>query len=79
MNAKSIQLIATQERLFKYYGPIFKETVMGKTEVYIKRPTDVEAVFKAEGRYPKLASDMLEALREYFSSKNMVLASLGLL
>lgn len=79
MNAKSIQLIATQEKLFEYYGPIFKETVMGKTKVYIKRPTDVEAVFKAEGRYPKLASDMLEALREYFSSRNMVLASLGLL
>ena len=79
INAKSIQLIATQEKLFDCYGPIFKETVMGKTEVYIERPTDVEAVFKAEGRYPKLASDMLESLREYFSNRNKVLASLGLL
>ena len=79
LNAKSIQLMATQEKLFKHYGPIFKETVMGKTDVYIKSPTDVEAVFKAEGRYPKLASDMLEPLREYFTGRKMVLASLGLL
>ena len=79
INAKSIQLMATQEKLFEHYGPIFKETVMGRTQVYVKRPTDVEAVFKGEGRYPKLASDMLEPLREYFTGRNMVLASLGLL
>jgi len=79
MNAKSLQLVFAQKQLFERYGPIFKETVMGETHVYLKSPTDLEAVFKAEGKYPKRASDVMTALGKYFKSRNKVVASFGLL
>ena len=79
MNAKSLQLAFAQKQLFERYGPIFKETVMGETHVYLKSPTDLEAVFKAEGKYPKRASDVMTALGKYFKSRNKVVASFGLL
>ena len=80
MNAKSIQHVCTQKRLFEQYGPIFKETVMGKTHVYIQSPADLEAVFKAEGKFPKRSTDVMLTLKEYLRTRNvMVVPSLGLL
>ena len=80
MNAKSIQHVCTQKKLFDQYGPIFKETVMGKTHVYIQSPADLEAVFKAEGKFPKRSTDVMLTLKEYLRTRNvMVVPSLGLL
>ena len=80
MNAKSIQHVCTQKKLFEQYGPIFKETVMGKTHVYIQSPVDLEAVFKAEGKFPKRSTDVMLTLKEYLRTRNvMVVPSLGLL
>ena len=72
MNAKSIQHVCTQKKLFEQYGPIFKETVMGKTHVYIQSPADLEAVFKAEGKFPKRSTDVMLTLKEYFRTRNVM-------
>ena len=41
-------------KLFKEYGPIFKEDVTEKTPVvHIMEPEDFETVYRAEGKYPK--------------------------
>ena len=72
MNAKSIQHACIKKKLFEQYGPIFKETVMGKTHVYIQSPTDLEAVFKAEGKFPKRSTDVMLTLKEYFRTRNVM-------
>ena len=74
MNAKSIQHACIKKKLFEQYGPIFKETVMGKTHVYIQSPTDLEAVFKAEGKFPKRSTDVMLTLKEYFRTRNVMKA-----
>ena len=41
------------EKLFKVYGPIFKQYVTDRTPVvHIMEPTDFETVYRAEGKYP---------------------------
>ena len=72
MNAKSIQHACIKKKLFEQYGPIFKETVMGKTHVYIQSPADLEAVFKAEGKFPKRSTDVMLTLKEYFRTRNVM-------
>ena len=72
MNAKSIQHACIKKKLFEQYGPIFKETVMGKTHVYIQSPADLEAVFKAEGKFPKRSTDVMLTLKEYFRARNVM-------
>ena len=42
------------EKLFKVYGPVFKQYVTDKTPVvHIMEPTDFETVYRAEGKYPR--------------------------
>lgn len=41
------------EKLFKVYGPIFKQYVTDKTPVvHIMEPADFETVYRAEGKFP---------------------------
>lgn len=41
------------EKLFKVYGPIFKQYVTDKTPVvHVMEPVDVQTVYRAEGKYP---------------------------
>jgi len=61
---------------FEQYGPIYKETIMGKTIVYISDPKDAETVYKAEGKYPKRVIPQFKAIEKYYKSKNMSLVSL---
>ena len=56
---------------FDKYGPIYKRTVMGRTEIFIKNPTDVEAVFRGDGKNPMRPEMIFRAQREYMSSKNL--------
>ena len=42
------------KKLFKVYGPIFKQYVTDKRPcVHIMEPTDFETVYRAEGKYPR--------------------------
>lgn len=41
------------QAFFARYGPIFKETFTGQTQVHIIDPDDFEKVFRAEGKYPR--------------------------
>lgn len=61
---------------FEQYGPIYKETIMGKTIVYISDPKDAEIVYKAEGKYPKRVIPQFKAIEKYYKSKGMSLVSL---
>lgn len=61
---------------FEQYGPIYKETIMGKTIVYISDPKDAEIVYKAEGKYPKRVIPQFKAIEKYYKSKDMSLVSL---
>ena len=63
-------------RYFEQYGPIYKETIMGKTIVYIHDPKDVETVYKAEGKHPRRVIPQFKAIEKYYKSRNMVVASL---
>ncbi|PFX18324.1 cytochrome P450 27C1-like [Stylophora pistillata] len=56
---------------FEKYGPIFKRTVMGRTMVFIKNPTDVEAVFRGDGTYPMRPETTFRAQKEYMISKKL--------
>ena len=56
------------EKLFKDYGPIFKQYVTDKTPViHVMEPTDFEAVFRAEGKYP--SRPPLECLTKHYKRK----------
>ena len=61
---------------FEQYGPIYKETIMGRTIVYISDPKDAETVYKAEGKYPKRVIPQLKAIEKYYKSRGMSLVSL---
>ena len=54
------------EKLFKVYGPIYKQYVTDKTPVvHIMEPTDFETVYRAEGKYPRRPSiDFFVKLRK---------------
>ncbi|KAK3747136.1 hypothetical protein QZH41_015124 [Actinostola sp. cb2023] len=41
------------QKLFDEFGPIFKETLFGKTMVHVLGPVDTEKVFRSEGKYPQ--------------------------
>lgn len=69
-------LIMHGRTYFQQYGPIYKETIMGKTVVYISDPKDAETVYKAEGKYPKRVIPQFKAIEKYYKSKNMSLVSL---
>ena len=56
---------------FAKYGPIFKKTVMGRTIVFFEDPSDVEAVFKGDGRFPVRSDDLLRPQREYMNSRKV--------
>ena len=66
------------ENDFAKYGPIFKRTIMGTTIVSEKHPTDVETVFKAEGRYPMRPVQSTEVFDEYRKSRNLPKGVAGL-
>lgn len=56
------------EKLFKDYGPIFKQYVTDKTPVvHVMEPADFEAVFRAEGKYP--SRPPLECLTKHYKRK----------
>jgi len=56
---------------FAKYGPIFKKTVMGRTVVFFEDPSDVEAVFKGDGRFPIRSDDLFKPQREYMNSRKL--------
>lgn len=66
------------ENDFAKYGPIFKKTIMGKTIVSVKHPTDVETVFKAEGKYPLRPGQSTKIFLEYQKSRNLPQGLVGL-
>ena len=58
-----------KQKLFKDYGPIYKQYVTEKTPtVHIMEPADFKAVYRAEGRHPDRAAP-LPALTEYRKRK----------
>ena len=64
------QMSALQDA-FKNYGSVFKRTIMGKTIVFFESPTDVEAVFKSDGRYPMRPDELFKPQQEYMNSKEL--------
>ena len=63
--------MAALRNAFAKYGPIFKKTVMGRTIVFFEDPTDVEAVFKGDGRFPVRSDDLFKPQREYMNSRKL--------
>lgn len=41
------------EQRFEKYGPIYRETMFGKTNVHLNDASAVETLFRADGKYPK--------------------------
>ncbi|KAL9965315.1 hypothetical protein ACROYT_G029100 [Oculina patagonica] len=64
------QMTALQNA-FKKYGPIFKRTIMGKTTVFFENPTDVEAVFKGDGRHPMRPDEIFRPQQEHMNSREL--------
>ena len=56
---------------FEKYGPIFKKTIMGTAIVFVQDPTDVEIVFKADGKYPMRPGSAFKADEMYKKSRNL--------
>ena len=57
------------KKLFKDYGPIFKEDVTNNgPTVHIMEPADFETVYRAEGKYPDRAA-ALESLTKHRKRK----------
>lgn len=75
-SSTSKERLMIHREYFEQYGPIYKETIMGKTVVYVHDPKDVETVFKAEGKYPKRVIPQFKAIEKYYKSRKMVVASL---
>lgn len=72
--ARTSEFIAQMSALqnaFQKYGPVFKRTVMGKTTVFFESPTDVEAVFKSDGRHPMRPDEIFKPQQEYMKSKQL--------
>ena len=65
------RLLKNRQENFDKYGPIYKRTVMGRTEIFIKNPTDVEAVFRGDGIHPMRPEMLIRAQKEYMISKNL--------
>lgn len=63
--------IAALQNAFAKYGPIFKKTVMGRTIVFFENPSDVEAVFKGDGRFPIRSDDLFKPQKEYMDSRKL--------
>ena len=59
------------QNAFKKYGPVFKRTIMGKTIVFFESPTDVEAVFKSDGRHPMRPDEIFKPQQEYMKSREL--------
>ena len=47
------KLYKVTEDFFNEYGPIFKENILGSLMVHVRDPSDIEKVFRAEGKYPE--------------------------
>ncbi|XP_058964267.2 1,25-dihydroxyvitamin D(3) 24-hydroxylase, mitochondrial-like [Pocillopora verrucosa] len=65
------RLLKNRQENFEKYGPIYKRTVMGRTVIFIKNPTDVEAVFRGDGIHPMRPEMIFRAQKEYMISKNL--------
>ena len=63
--------MAVLRNAFAKYGPVFKKTVMGRTIVFFEDPSDVEAVFKGDGRFPVRSDDLFKPQREYMNSRKL--------
>lgn len=63
--------MAALRNAFAKYGPVFKKTVMGRTIVFFEDPSDVEAVFKGDGRFPVRSDDLFKPQREYMNSRKL--------
>ena len=37
---------------FEKYGPLFKDTILGRTLVHLSKPAEVENLLRADGKYP---------------------------
>ena len=53
----------TNERKLQRYGPIVKETIMGRTYLLVFDPEDIARIFKCESKYPH--RETLLSLKEY--------------
>lgn len=59
------------QKLFKDYGPIFKQYVTDKSPVvHVMEPADFEAVFRAEGKYP--SRPPLDCLVEHWKRRGQL-------
>ena len=63
--------MAALRNAFAKYGPIFKKTVMGRMVVFFEDPSDVEAVFKGDGRFPVRSDDLFKPQKEYMNSRKL--------
>lgn len=63
--------MAALRNAFAKYGPIFKKIVMGRTVVFFEDPSDVEAVFKGDGRFPVRSDDLFKPQKEYMNSRKL--------
>ncbi|XP_003745070.1 cytochrome P450 302a1, mitochondrial-like [Galendromus occidentalis] len=57
------KLHIANERKLQNYGPIVRETIMGRTYVLVYDPEDIARVFKSESKYPY--RETLLSLKEY--------------
>ena len=67
------KMFKVHQQLFQKYGPIFRETLFGRTIVNIMEPTEYVKVFRSEGKYPHRSN--VEAWLLYRQRRNY---SLGL-
>ena len=63
--------MAALRNAFAKYGPIFKKIVMGRRVVFFEDPSDVEAVFKGDGRFPVRSDDLFKPQKEYMNSRKL--------
>ena len=63
--------MAALQNAFAKYGPIFKKTVMGRSIVFFENPSDVEAVFKGDGRFPIRSDDLFKPQKEYMNNRKL--------
>ena len=51
-NGGTEKLVFTHQRYFNQLGPIFLESLFGRTMLHLMDPVDFEKVYRCEGKYP---------------------------
>lgn len=51
-NGGTEKLVFTHQRYFKQLGPIFLESIFGRTMLHVMDPEDFQTVYRCEGKHP---------------------------